>query len=193
MQVKRVGLQLWQAMVECKGNRRWCSLAGEDRRRLCKTGYDQSERVWMRRQRCALHAMMDCMRVHGHASWHHLPVSNQQSTATSVWLSTCCIHCRFPAGTSTTYPICFAEAAWAGRVFVKNNPPVSGARCNTPWPLLACRRTSNAGSKALWWWCCMLGRLCYCGHAAYAVHAHILCLQAVHASWLHLTQGLHGL
>lgn len=29
------------------------------------------------------------------------------------------------AGTSTTYPISFVEAAYAGTEFVKNNPPVS--------------------------------------------------------------------
>lgn len=30
------------------------------------------------------------------------------------------------AGTSTTYPISFAEASWAGFRFVRDNPPVSG-------------------------------------------------------------------
>lgn len=32
-----------------------------------------------------------------------------------------CLH----TGTSTTYPISFAEAAWAGQEFITNNPPVS--------------------------------------------------------------------
>jgi hypothetical protein len=31
--------------------------------------------------------------------------------------------CCLCAGTSTTYPISFAEASWAGLHFIKNNPP----------------------------------------------------------------------